>query len=762
MQYRLGLAARVSAAVLLLAFVSACGGGGSSSPSTPATPVPVGPTTAPAVTATPAPGTLSVPGLQSSGGGGGGFVNDGKTPSTYAVTSIPSGLAFTVAGQSYTTPKTISPAATTNALSIVFTASGYTVPIVQVYDGAHTVFYNSAADSKGTIALTSLQAIRRSSAAASSPQRNVAAVLHRSMHGRKITASDIDPTRLAVRLSAAALRTSGRSAAAVERAAGAVGHATLSATTDELRVVSVPAGVDIATFTRKLQAQPEVAEVTAVHRRRTLARAPTTVSDPAFQIPDQWDTFATGANYAWSYNPGTGAKLAIIDTGIDDNNTDLSGQLAFQETAVTPIDNTPTAANGGVPTCDSVAGATTVVTPNTAQDDDGHGTNVASIAIAKANTAGFAGAAWGAALLAFKVFPSQNQYCNDNSANFGAGTPDEAQAIADAIAQGADVISLSLGSSSVDTVEFNAIQNAIAAGVTVVAAAGNSDDGSGAGTLDYPSAYPSVISVGASALKDEFYTAQQPQTNGTYTTSTEIVATYSQYGPSLSVVAPGGEASACAGSVCDDDVLHWIENYSTSTAYLAVDQCFTPSPATSCVALFNGTSMATPQVAATAAMLIAEAGGHKHLTPAQVNYAIESTADNINDPHQGHGRLNAYRALASLIRDTSAYSGPIPQKAGTGQLIAFAYAASRTNKPKILDATFPAGVPVNADGTFRIADVPAATGAFSVAVWYDANGDGVVDAGDQIGVGGVKCSSTAVCAIGSITLKTATAGYFLP
>ena len=765
MQHRFVPAVRSCAGIVMIALLAACGGGGGSSPAAPATTSPTSqpsstPKPSPTPLATPAPGTVVLPGQQSSGGGAGGFVNNGKTPSTYAVSSNPSGLSFTEGGQTYKTPATITPTASTGALAIAFTGSTYSVPIVQVYDGPHTVYYNAASDSKGQVAVSSLQSLKRRSASIS--RRSTFAGVHRGVRGRAPHGSDVDSTRVAVRMSAAALRTSGRSPADVERAAGAApGRDTLSATTDRLRIVNVPKGVDVATFTRSLQAQPEVAEVSAVHRRFLQARAATTVTDPYFEIPDQWYDFATGVNFAWSYDTGTGAKLAVIDTGIDDNNTDLTDQLAYQETDVTPIDNG--SASG---TCQPLSGATTVVTPGTAQDDNGHGTNVAGIALAQANTAGFAGAAFSSKLLAFKIFPNQNANCNNNSPNFGASTPDEAQAITDAIAQGADVISLSIGSDSFDQVEFNAVENAIAAGVTVVAAAGNGDDGSGAGTLDYPGAYPGVMAVGASALKDEYYTTTDPQNTGTYSTSTEIVASYSQYGPSLSVVAPGGDASPSSGSTNDDDILHWIENYSTTTAYLTADQCTdsngAPSTPLNCIVLFNGTSQATPQVSATAALLVAEAGGHKSLTPAEVSYIIDSTADNINDPHQGHGRLNAYRALASLVRDTAAYSGPVPTTTGTAQLVAFAYAKSNTNRPAIIDASFPAGIPVNTDGSFEIGDVPAGTGSYRVAVWYDANGDGAVDAGDQIGVAGVTCSSTSVCAIGTITMQTVSTGYTLP
>ncbi len=769
MHDRFSFAARISAALTLTAFLSACGGGGGGGGTTP----PVSPTSVPITTVPPA-GTILVPGVQSSGGGAGGFQNVGSTPSVYTVTSNPSGQTFTLQGQSYTTPASVTPAATsttsTSASAIVF-ASGFTVPVAQVADGPHRVFYNAASDATGAIGIASLQSLRRRPAALRLPTQ--LAAVRRPLRVARGHVNELDPSRVAVRLSAAALRTSGRSVTDVARAAGSVGRPTQSATSDPLEVVTIPAGVDRATFIRTLQAQPEVAEVTAVHLRHLQSRAPTTVTDPGFSLPYQWYTYATGTNFAWSYNPGTGAKIAVVDTGIDESNTDLTSQLAYQETVVTPIDNTPTAANGNAPTCNPVSGATATVTPNTAPDDNGHGTNTAGLAIAKQDTAGFAGAAWGAQLMAFKIFPNQNSYCNDgggpnedSTSNIGADTSDEAQAIGDAVAHGADVISLSLGGGEFDTVDFNAIESAIAAGVTVVAAAGNSDAQLPAGTLDYPAAYPGVISVGATGLKDEYYTNAAPPADGTYATSTEFVTSYSQYAPSLSVVAPGGDAPACfaanAAANCDLDLLHWIAGYTTSHAFVPAEQCSRPTPATSCVALFNGTSMSTPQVAATAAMLVAEAGGHGALSPAAIKYTIESTADNINDSHQGHGRLNAYRALASLIRDTGTFSGPVPVSTGVMQLVAFAYNAVNTNRPSIVDASFPAGVPLDVNGSFRIADVPVSVGTYGVAVWYDANGDGVVDAGDQIGTAATKCSTTSICQIGTIVLHPVNAGYYLP
>ena len=96
------------------------------------------------------------------------------------------------------------------------------------------------------------------------------------------------------------------------------------------------------------------------------------------------------------------------------------------------------------------------------------------------------------------------------------------------------------------------------------------------------------------------------------------------------------------------------------------------------------------------------------------------------------------------------------------QTIAFAYSNSGQTKPVILDANYPSGVPVDASGNFRIGDVPAATGNYRVAVWYDANGDGTVNAGDQFGVSAVTCNSGSKCTIGTITMSTVTAGFVLP
>ena len=100
-----------------------------------------------------------------------------------------------------------------------------------------------------------------------------------------------------------------------------------------------------------------------------------------------------------------------------------------------------------------------------------------------------------------------------------SGTGDSfvvAKAIRYAVANGAQVINLSLGLSAADNHVRAAIDFATSNGVIVVAAAGNS----GSGDPQYPAAYPNVIGVGATDLND-------------------IKATFSNYGSDVFVTAPG-------------------------------------------------------------------------------------------------------------------------------------------------------------------------------------------------------------------------------
>ena len=380
----------------------------------------------------------------------------------------------------------------------------------------------------------------------------------------------------------------------------------------------------------RLQTTPGVRSVQRAQYRRVFSFAP---NDPYYQgfgpgspffesstVPGQWDMHVIGLATAWSSGQH-GAPIAIIDTGVDVNHPDLSGRVTYARCFVTFPASAPQTSGS-------------IVT-----DRDGHGTNVAGISDADTNNAfGFAGAALDAPMLAFRIFPSPpSGGCTPGSTSTQCETTDvdEVSAIDDAVAHGARVINLSLGSDGPlsnckDTIEENAVENAIAHGVVVVAAAGNET----ANHLDCPAAYPGVIAVGASALK------------GTGTSVSESVASYSNWvgasGPGSGgayLVAPGGDPSGDT----DDDNLHWIENiYSSTAAQPGACSIDRAGKSGDCRILIAGTSQATPHVAGVVSLML---GMRPSLTPAQVAAALCASATNIGSSKQGCGRLNAAGAV---------------------------------------------------------------------------------------------------------------------
>jgi len=387
------------------------------------------------------------------------------------------------------------------------------------------------------------------------------------------------------------------------------------------RAVTLQSGADATAIAARLRTNPNVIDVSPVHTRTALQ-----VNDPAFDNYDQWYLFKTNATPgAWSFSPdGTGITIALIDTGVDETNADLSSKIDYQESVLMGV----------------VSNATASI-----QDTNGHGTNTAGLAAAATNNGyGFASTGYNARLQIYNIFPPTTATSDCQS----AATTDEAQAIQDAVSHGASVISMSLGAppdagANFDQAEDDAVEAAIAAGVTVVAAGGNEYANGGGGSPDYPAAYPGVIAVGASNTDDNGI--------GLYSAIvSEGAASYSNSGVTL--LAPGGDPMPPAS---DNDYLHWIEGYSTTTANFAPDQCTNSVyPAGSgekvCRALFAGTSQATPQVAGTIALMMAyHGGGVRSLTPAQVTNLLTTTADNIGQPtaRQGAGRLNAGNAVAA-------------------------------------------------------------------------------------------------------------------
>jgi serine protease len=180
-----------------------------------------------------------------------------------------------------------------------------------------------------------------------------------------------------------------------------------------------------------------------------------------------------------------------------------------------------------------------------AYDDQGHGTHVAgTIAQTTNNGVGTAGLAFCATLMPVKVLGEQ-----------GYGTvANVAEGIRYAADEGAQVINLSLGGPIRSRILEDAVAHALKKGVVVVAAAGNSGR-----SVGWPAAYPGVVAVSA-------------------TDASDAIASFSSRGPEVFIAAPG--VAVTQQTVCNR----------------GRDRC-------EVFGTFNGTSMASPHVAAVAAMV---------------------------------------------------------------------------------------------------------------------------------------------------------------
>ena len=340
-----------------------------------------------------------------------------------------------------------------------------------------------------------------------------------------------------------------------------------------------------------------------------IRKAQATANDPYYRY--QWHYPAINLPQAWNLNKGDGVIVAVIDTGVYLAHPDLSGQLiagydfiANRDSARdgNGIDNNP-----DDPGDSDIPGASSW-----------HGTHVAgTIAAASNNGIGGAGVAWDAKIMPLRVLGKNDGTSYDiiQAVRYAARLSNDSNTLP---AQKADVINLSLGGSSSSAAEQAVYAAARNAGVIIVAAAGNEAISS----PFYPAAYPEVISVSATRY------------NGT-------LASYSNYGNTISVAAPGGELS-------NDDNSDGQKDGVLST--VADDSSGLRQPS---YRLFEGTSMASPHVAGVIALM---KSAYPALSASDVDQllqscAITSKATSCNRDNQlGYGQIDAYRAVSEALK----------------------------------------------------------------------------------------------------------------
>jgi serine protease len=384
-----------------------------------------------------------------------------------------------------------------------------------------------------------------------------------------------------------------------DRPAGRPANDDLQRKLDTLRVI------------KQLRQRPDVLSADPNYIVRHHGRTPDDT-----HYPRQWHYPMINLPQAWDITTGSSdVVVAVVDTGVLMGHPDLQGQLtgngydfildpAVSRDGTGGIDPDPDdPGDGGSPGSSSF-----------------HGTHTAgTIAAATNNGRGVAGVGWRTRVMPIRVLGRGGGTLYDllQGVRYAAGLPNDAGII---LARPADIINMSLGGGSYSQAAQDVFDQVRAKGIVLIAAAGNESSRA----PSYPAAHAGVISVSAVNISS-------------------ALASYSNYGPSIDVAAPGGDSGDLDGDGYSDRV--WSTCGDDSSGVIQFNY-----------AAYNGTSMAAPHVAGVVALMKAV---RPALTPAELDEWLAGgliTTD-IGAPGRddlyGHGLIDAHKAVLAALGNPS-------------------------------------------------------------------------------------------------------------
>ena len=349
-------------------------------------------------------------------------------------------------------------------------------------------------------------------------------------------------------------------------------------------------------------------------------------AEPNFQVralaapndrayPLQWHYPLIALPAAWEISTGNPeVVIAVIDTGILEGHPDLAGQLVNGYDFVRNVDS---AMDGdGIDSNPQDPGSRF-----SSGSDSFHGTHVSGTVVARGNNRlGVAGSAYGSRVMPLRALGAEGtgtSYDLDQAVRYAAGLANDSGTVPQ---QRADIINLSLGGAPFNQATQDLYDAVHAAGIIVVAAAGNEASSNPV----YPAAYRNVISVSA-------------------VDSQRRLAPYSNIGPEVDIAAPGGDSSVdLNGDGYPDGVLSLNGDFDDD----GVNYVYT---------FLSGTSMAAPQVAGVLALMKSV---NPALTPDDIDALLISGAltDDLGVPGKddlfGHGIINAQLSVLAALEAT--------------------------------------------------------------------------------------------------------------